>query len=98
MSVVLETGAATRVQVPPATSPLGVVDTSLIIPGDRDVDRWRFNGESPQPQPNAAVDEFNFGANMPMGMGSVGGGNFPWEMIGLGLEEPLPPQETIDEL
>jgi hypothetical protein len=23
---------------------------------------------------------------------------FPWEMIGLGLEEPLPPQDTIDEL
>ena len=23
---------------------------------------------------------------------------FTWEMIGLGLDEPLPPQETIDEL
>ena len=23
---------------------------------------------------------------------------FSWEMIGLGLEEPLPPQETINEL
>ncbi|KAJ3474991.1 hypothetical protein NLG97_g9618 [Lecanicillium saksenae] len=26
------------------------------------------------------------------------GSNFSWEMIGLGLEEPLPAQETIDEL
>ena len=24
--------------------------------------------------------------------------NFSWEMIGLGLEEPLPSQEAIDEL
>lgn len=24
--------------------------------------------------------------------------NFSWEMIGLGLEEPLPQQEAIDEL
>ena len=24
--------------------------------------------------------------------------DFPWEMIGLGLEEPLPPQDMIDEL
>lgn len=24
--------------------------------------------------------------------------NFSWEMIGLGLEEPLPTQEAIDEL
>ncbi|KAL2756152.1 hypothetical protein ACRALDRAFT_1034169 [Sodiomyces alcalophilus JCM 7366] len=97
ISPALDTGAATRGQVPPVASPLGVTDTSLAIPGDRNIDRWRFNGESPQPQSNAAVDEFNFGANMSMGMGSVGG-NFTWEMVGLGLEEPLPPQETIDEL
>lgn len=35
--------------------------------------------------------------NVDMNAG-VGGGDFTWEMIGLGLEEPLPPQETIDEL
>lgn len=31
---------------------------------------------------------------------NIGGmdNSFTWEMIGLGLEEPLPPQETIDEL
>jgi hypothetical protein len=23
---------------------------------------------------------------------------FPWEMIGLGLDEPLPPQDVINEL
>jgi hypothetical protein len=23
---------------------------------------------------------------------------YPWEMIGLGLDEPLPPQDTIDDL
>ncbi len=25
-------------------------------------------------------------------------GNYSWEMIGLGLEEPMPTQEAIDEL
>ncbi|KJZ79124.1 hypothetical protein HIM_01275 [Hirsutella minnesotensis 3608] len=52
------------------------------------------NGESPQA---AAMDDFNFNTNMNMPMSDVGG-NFTWEMVGLGLEEPLPPQETIDEL
>jgi len=32
-----------------------------------------------------------------MGMG-LDDNTFTWEMIGLGLEEPLPPQDTIDEL
>jgi hypothetical protein len=27
-----------------------------------------------------------------------GEADFPWEMIGLGLEEPLPPQDVMDEL
>lgn len=27
-----------------------------------------------------------------------GDADFPWEMIGLGLEEPLPPQDVMDEL
>lgn len=49
--------------------------------------------------PNQAgpMDDFNFDANMSMGMNNAGG-DFTWEMIGLGLEEPLPPQDTIDEL
>ncbi len=38
-----------------------------------------------------------FTADMNMGMG-LDDNTFTWEMIGLGLEEPLPPQETIDEL
>lgn len=25
-------------------------------------------------------------------------GDFPWEMIGLGLDEPLPPQDVVDDL
>lgn len=71
-----------------ANQPLGV-------PGDRDVDRWQYAGESPQ---TATVDEFNFNTNINMPMNNVDNNNFHWEMIGLGLEEPLPTQETIDEL
>jgi hypothetical protein len=56
------------------------------------MDRWNFNGESPQ---NAPIDDFNFNSSMDLNNLD---GNFTWEMIGLGLEEPLPPQETIDEL
>lgn len=57
------------------------------------MDRWHFNAESP----NGVMDDFNFNSNMSMGMNNVDS-TFTWEMIGLGLEEPLPPQETIDEL
>ena len=32
------------------------------------------------------------------GIGLSSDENLSWEMIGLGLEEPLPPQEAIDEL
>ncbi|KAI1349588.1 fungal-specific transcription factor domain-containing protein [Xylaria sp. FL0043] len=71
-----------------------VANPSLAITGDRDLDRWRFSGESPQ---GNGLDEFSFTNNMPMSMNSMDP-SFTWEMIGLGLEEPLPPQETIDEL
>lgn len=74
-----------------ATANFNVTDPSIGIASSRDMDRWPFNPESPN-----RVDEFNFNSNM-MGMSAVDG-NFTWEMIGLGLEEPLPPQETIDEL
>ncbi|KAI1467436.1 uncharacterized protein F4812DRAFT_396529 [Daldinia caldariorum] len=60
---------------------------------DRDMDQWHFNADSPQAA--TGLDEFNFGENM--NMNGVDN-SFQWEMIGLGLEEPLPSQETIDEL
>lgn len=68
---------------------------------DWEMDHRHFGGESPQQA--APMDDFNFNTaaaaatNIDMGMNGVGG-DFPWEMIGLGLEEPLPAQETIDEL
>ncbi|KAI0421232.1 fungal-specific transcription factor domain-containing protein [Xylaria grammica] len=79
-----------------ATAPasFNVTNPSMAIAGDRDLDRWRFNGDSPQ---GNGLDEFNFATNMPINMNSMDP-SFTWEMIGLGLEEPLPPQDTIDEL
>ncbi|TQN74230.1 Citrinin biosynthesis transcriptional activator ctnR [Colletotrichum shisoi] len=74
--------------------------SSLGIGADHDADQWRFTGQSsPQTQNATAppMEDFNFNSNMSMGMNNSGG-NFTWEMIGLGLEEPLPPQETINEL
>ncbi|KAK4449414.1 transcriptional activator protein acu-15 [Podospora aff. communis PSN243] len=76
-----------------ATANFTVADPSIGIASSRDMDRWHFNGDSP----NGAIDDFNFNSNINMGMGNVDN-TFTWEMIGLGLEEPLPPQETIDEL
>ncbi|KAF7951445.1 hypothetical protein EAE96_006754 [Botrytis aclada] len=57
-----------------------------------DGERWRYNNDA-QPTLNA----MGFSANIGMGMGLD---DFPstWEMIGLGIEEPLPLQEVIDEL
>ncbi len=79
----------------PGSGPGFTVGTpALGMSGDRDMDRWQFNGESPQ---TATVEEFNFNGNMPLPM-NTGGNMNTWEMIGLGLEEPLPRQDTIDEL
>lgn len=69
-----------------------VADPSVGIANGRDMDRWQFNGDSPHAAP---LDDFNF--NGSMGMNGVDN-NFTWEMIGLGLEEPLPTQDRIDEL
>ncbi|KAI0172018.1 hypothetical protein GGR52DRAFT_573159 [Hypoxylon sp. FL1284] len=87
-----------RTQRAPATPNFNVTNVtnpSITIGNDHDIDRWPFNGDSPQAGGN--LDDFNFNGNMPMNMGGMDS-SFPWEMIGLGLEEPLPPQETIDEL
>lgn len=54
---------------------------------------WRFNKNSPQ-QP---MDDLTFTTDMNMGIG-LDDSTITWEMIGLGLEEPLPPQDTIDDL
>lgn len=78
-----------------ATPNFNVADT-IGIAGGRDMDRWHFNpADSPH---NPPLEDFNnLNGGMGMGMGGVDN-NFTWEMIGLGLEEPLPSQETIDEL
>lgn len=80
-----------------ATANFTVTDPSINIASSRDMDRWHFNGDSP----SGGIEEFNFNSSIPLnipgGLGNVDS-NFTWEMIGLGLEEPLPPQETIDEL
>lgn len=50
-----------------------------------------FNAAASQPNLGAMYpeqDQFGFGAEDP----------FTWELIGQGLEEPLPTQEVIDEL
>lgn len=85
----------TRNQPAPPTTTFNVANPTIAIASDRDMDRWQFNGESPQA--GVAMDDFNFNGNMPIGMNNIDN-SFTWEMIGLGLEEPLPPQGTIDEL
>lgn len=76
-----------------ASANFNVTDPSIGIASSRDMDRWHFTADSP----NAPLEEFNFNGGMGMGMGGVDN-NYTWEMIGLGLDEPLPAQETIDEL
>lgn len=69
---------------------LTVNDPSISLTTGGDMDQWNFNGDH-SPQPPQPADTFDFNA-IPMQ------NSFTWEMIGLGLEEPLPPQESIDEL
>lgn len=94
ISIPVDTTAKQTPSAAAAAPNFTVSDPSIGIASSRDMDRWNFNGESPQ---NAPIDDFNFNSNLNLGMTSIDG-NFTWEMIGLGLEEPLPPQETIDEL
>ncbi|KAH6678397.1 fungal-specific transcription factor domain-containing protein [Halenospora varia] len=77
----------------PATD-FTVQNASIGIVSGVNAERWGFNGDSPQQPP---MDDLTFTADMSMGMG-IEDSTFTWEMIGLGLEEPLPPEETIDEL
>jgi len=72
----------------------GVQNPAIGIVNGVSDDRWRYHGESPQPP----IDDLAFaGGDLNMHMG-LDDSTFTWEMIGLGLEEPLPPQDTIDEL
>lgn len=71
-----------------------VPNPHILLTTEPDVDQWRFpTGESP----NAPLDDLNFDTSLNMAI-PMEDATFTWEMIGLGLEEPLPPQETIDEL
>lgn len=70
----------------------GVTNPDIAVVNDRDHERWHFPGDSPQP----VMEDMAFDPNLNMGM--TVDPTFTWEMIGLGLDEPLPPQETIDEL
>lgn len=58
-----------------------------------DSERWRYNND-----PQSTLNDMGFSNTM----GSIGMGldDFPsaWEMIGLGIEEPLPLPEAVDEL
>ncbi|KAI1811150.1 fungal-specific transcription factor [Poronia punctata] len=80
----------------PATGPtnFNVNNTPIAMAGDRDSDRWRLGVDSPK---GNGLDDFNFASSIPININNMDP-SFTWEMIGLGLEEPLPPQETIDEL
>lgn len=92
--IVIDTASGSRNTSAAATTNFNVSNPSINIASDRDMDRWHFKSDSPQ---TANIEDFNFNSNISMSMNNVGS-NFTWEMIGLGLEEPLPPQETIDEL
>ena len=48
---------------------------------------------SPGPEPISPVPDA-FPTNDP----NAGGGDFPWEVIGLDLDEPLPPQDVVNDL
>lgn len=87
----------TRSQPQGHTPTFSVPNQPLGVSSDQDMDRWQYAGESPQ---TATMEEFNFNSSMTLPMDNMNNmnNNSHWEMIGLGLEEPLPTQETIDEL
>lgn len=83
---------------PPMYSGLGATATAGASMGNLEVPQMMSPlGGSPQ---DLGPDAFSFDETMmATDGGMVGEGNsFPWELIGLGLEEPLPPQDTIEDL
>lgn len=62
-------------------------------------DTSTYSGHSPYPTSTTntlpeAMNTSDFAPDMSFGLDD----NFNWEMIGLGLEEPMPTQQAIDEL
>ena len=53
-----------------------------------------YSGSASNPIPEAMNTTSDFAPDMSFGLED----NFSWEMIGLGLEEPMPTQEATDEL
>ncbi|KFY91106.1 hypothetical protein V498_05695 [Pseudogymnoascus sp. VKM F-4517 (FW-2822)] len=87
------THTSTRAMLATANADFGVNNPDIAVVNDRDHERWYQPGDSPQP----GMEELAFDPNLNMG-GMTMDPTFTWEMIGLGLDEPLPPQDTIDEL
>lgn len=67
--------------------------------------QWPFKGDGSKKTdaphasqlPHAPMEDIVFDPDVGMNLG-LDDNMFNWEMIGLGLDEPLPPQDTIDEL
>ena len=57
-------------------------------------DHSPYSGSNSNPPLPEAMNHSDFAPDMSFGLDD----NFNWEMIGLGLEEPLPTQEAMDEL
>ncbi|KAI1175409.1 fungal-specific transcription factor [Nemania sp. FL0916] len=83
-----------RSQQAAAAAAFDVAEPPMPIGGDRDLDRWRFNGESPQ---GNGLDEFNFTNNIPLNMNGISS-VILGDMIPLGFNEPPPNPDIIDEL
>jgi hypothetical protein len=71
---------------------VNTIQNGLANVGDK-APRSYSDGISPAPEAFQANGPANGTANT-----SSGEGDFPWEMIGLGLDEPLPPQDVMDDL
>ncbi|OAA63973.1 binuclear zinc transcription factor [Cordyceps fumosorosea ARSEF 2679] len=83
---------------PPSNTKRPAPPPPTVMTVDPDMDRWNHTPDSPRA---AQAEDFNFNANPNPSLAipvNADGSNFSWEMIGLGLEEPLPAQESIDEL
>ena len=75
-----------------AASDFAIPDATLNLAAGRD--NWQFNTESPPRQ--GSLDDFNFSSRIPSMSGLDN--NSSWEIVQLGLEEPLPEQSIVDDL
>ena len=82
----------------PISMGLGTEQTVMVDDVGAQLPDMNFGSKTPDMGnvPDISNDTFNF--NDVTAMNDISSDAFGWEMLAMGLDEPLPPQDTVDDL